>query len=536
MRDSNPFLSFWQAGYEGADHRNAAGRPVDMNLAVGHDRRCAADFDLLDTFAIRTIRESVGWRRSTRHGRIALRAAVARARAARARDIQIAWTLCHYGVPDDLTAAEFVRRFVEFCVTAAEALLPHQVGAPVFTCVNEISFLAWGLDTGQQFDARAFAGHDAKRVMLDATLAAQAALARCAPAARFVQVEPMIHVVPPPGRPDLIEACVRQCESQFEVWDALHAAGVLDLVGVNHYHASQWELGSEKRLAWHLGDPRRKPLGDLLTEAWRRYQRPLVLSETSHIGSGRGDWLLDIAGEVARARAEDVPVLGVCLYPVIDRPDWERPSHWHKSGLWDLEVATSAGALRPPRRTLDRLYAADLRRAQAHVAGHSSRLLPRREDASLRALLLLSPWRWDELPAGPRSVLTRIARRQPVVVVEPASPSDDPSALRQATPAPNVRLLTPRMSLDGVASAEARRARVGEFVRDFLRTEALRVGAVWHFESTTREELTHSRGARFVKDYARRWVGPCAQRRGQARAARLAMRLAAALTASRDGG
>lgn len=536
MESDTPFASFWQAGYEGADHRNAQGLLVDMNLAVGHDRRCGADFALLEPFGIRTVRESVGWRRSWRRGRLNLRAALARARAARDLDIQIAWTLCHYGVPDEVTARDFVPRFVDFCVAAAEALLPYQVGVPVLTCINEISFLAWGHDAGEQFDGRTFAGSEPKRVMIEATLAATETLRRCAPHARFLQVEPMIHVVPPVDRPDLAAACAAQCATQFEVWDTLAAAGALDLVGVNHYHASQWEFGSGKRLQWHLGDPRRLPLSALFAHAWRRYGRPLVLSETSHIGSGRGDWLLDIAGEVARARAEDVPVLGVCLYPILDRPDWERPSHWHKSGLWDLEVATSAGALRPPRRTQDMLYAADLRRAQAHVAGHSPRLLPRREDASLRALLLLSPWRWDELPVGPRWVLTRIARRQPVVVVEPASPSDDPSVLRQATPAPNVRLLTPRMSLDGGTSAEAQRARVGDVVRDFLRAEALRVGAVWHFASITREVLSHLRGARFVKDYARRWVGPCPRRRGQARAARLAIRLAAALTVSRDGG
>jgi hypothetical protein len=27
---------------------------------------------------------------------------------------------------------------------------------------------------------------------------------------------------------------------------------------------------------------------------------------------------------------------GACLYPIIDRPDWEDPGHWHNSGLWDL--------------------------------------------------------------------------------------------------------------------------------------------------------------------------------------------------------
>jgi hypothetical protein len=32
-----------------------------------------------------------------------------------------------------------------------------------------------------------------------------------------------------------------------------------------------------------------------------------------------------------------VPVEGICLYPILDRPDWHDPDHWHHSGLWDLQ-------------------------------------------------------------------------------------------------------------------------------------------------------------------------------------------------------
>jgi hypothetical protein len=60
-----------------------------------------------------------------------------------------------------------------------------------------------------------------------------------------------------------------------------------------------------------------------------------------------------------------VPVEGICLYPVIDRPDWDDPEHWHNSGLWDLR--------RDARDRLERVlceaYAADLRHAQALLGG-----------------------------------------------------------------------------------------------------------------------------------------------------------------------
>ena len=62
--------------------------------------------------------------------------------------------------------------------------------------------------------------------------------------------------------------------------------------------------------------------------------------------------------------APGVPVEGVCLYPVIDRPDWEDANHWHNSGLFDL-VREPDGTL---RRVLNEEYAGALGEAQATVA------------------------------------------------------------------------------------------------------------------------------------------------------------------------
>jgi hypothetical protein len=89
----------------------------------------------------------------------------------------------------------------------------------------------------------------------------------------------------------------------------------------------------------------------------------VVVSETSHFGAGRGRWISEVAEEVAKARAAGVVVEGLCIYPVIDRPDWENPDHWHQSGLWELK-RDSTGQL---QRVLCREYAEDLRRAQIRV-------------------------------------------------------------------------------------------------------------------------------------------------------------------------
>ena len=51
-----------------------------------------------------------------------------------------------------------------------------------------------------------------------------------------------------------------------------------------------------------------------------------------------------------------MPILGVCLYPIVDRCGWDDARHWHNSGLWDLSSDVD-GRL---RRIVNREYAAVL--------------------------------------------------------------------------------------------------------------------------------------------------------------------------------
>jgi hypothetical protein len=51
---------------------------------------------------------------------------------------------------------------------------------------------------------------------------------------------------------------------------------------------------------------------------------------------------------------------GACLYPILDRFDWEDRNHWHNCGLWDLQL-NGAGRY---RRVLNPEYARALRDAQ----------------------------------------------------------------------------------------------------------------------------------------------------------------------------
>ena len=45
-----------------------------------------------------------------------------------------------------------------------------------------------------------------------------------------------------------------------------------------------------------------------------------------------------IGQECAAVLREGLPLWGVCLYPIVDRPDWDHLDPWHQSGLWDADL------------------------------------------------------------------------------------------------------------------------------------------------------------------------------------------------------
>lgn len=202
--------------------------------------------------------------------------------------------------------------------------------------MNEISFVSWGISVGL-FTCEAIAEADradaAKQQLVRATLAACDAIWLADPRARLLHCDPLIHIVPDPADPASDVLARDMCDTQYQAWDMLSgrrnpelggAPRYLDLIGVNYYHDNQWEQGSNRRLYWHLGDSRRLPLHQMLQQVWQRYQRPLLLAETSHVGSGRGSWILEIAAQVAQALLAGVELHGICLYPILDRPLWRR--------------------------------------------------------------------------------------------------------------------------------------------------------------------------------------------------------------------
>ncbi len=375
------FRSFWLAGFESACQITRTGRRLDMIAETQHDAQASGDYARIRELGMRAARDGIRWPLIERAGRFSFASLAPMAAAARQQGIQVIWNICHYGWPTDIDifAPAFVDRFARFCRATADFFAAQSDEVPFYTPINEISFLAWA--AGSQayiYPCQRGRGLELKRQLVRAAIAGCEAIWDVDPRARFVHVDPLIHVVTPRGRPELADAAAAQRAGQFEAWDMLAgrahpdlggAPRYLDVMGLNFYHANQWEHpgdDAEARLRWEdtPRDKRWVPLHQLLAEVYERYRRPLFISETSHFGIGRGPWIAEIAAEVQLARAAGTPIEGICIYPILDRPDWDNLEHWHNSGLWDLRPDAN-GRL---ERVLDRAYAAELRRAQAQLA------------------------------------------------------------------------------------------------------------------------------------------------------------------------
>jgi beta-glucosidase/6-phospho-beta-glucosidase/beta-galactosidase len=363
-------------GFESACHINATGHRLDMLAATQHDRFVVEDYRNLRTMRIETARDTVRWHRIERapaeYDFSSLEPFID---AANETGVEIIWDLLHYGWPDDLDihSPAFVDRFAAFCAATARHLRARIPGTRFYTPINELSFFAWAAgEVGWFFPFDRHRGGELKRQLVRAWIAGVDAIRGVDPAARIVSVEPVIHTVPTPGSdPALSES---QNNSQWEAWDMIAgrvspelggAERYLDVIGVNFYHDNQWEVPGGEKIHWHIlpRDPRWVPFNRLLHGAYTRYERPIIIGETSHVGSGRAEWIRELTDEVIIAVQNGVPLEGICLYPIIDRFEWNDPTHWHNSGLWDFSIEDGVF-----RRVLNAEYAAELTRSQLRLA------------------------------------------------------------------------------------------------------------------------------------------------------------------------
>ena len=495
------------AGYEGADHVNSAGCPLSMNEANQHWQQLDEDYALLGRFGIRSVRESIGWRVTEQQGDAGFERLRRHAELAEKHGIEVIWSVMHYGWPADidLMSPAFVERFSVFSEKVARTLRSVSSGRRFYQPINEISFLAWALSaTGLMQHARRtlFGGNGpaVKMQLVRAALRACEAIGGVDPDARFMHSDPLIHVVATPGAlPEALEAARRHSASIFEAWDMLcgrsepqlgGSARHLDVIGLNYYHDNQWTSQGEgaEPLHWHLGDPRRKPLGELLDSVWQRYQAPMLMAETSHVGEGRGQWLGDVAREVSQCRARGMPLEGICLYPAIDRHGWDDVSHWHNSGLWDVEAPRLDASPGLSKRILCEPYAEQLWRWQRHLPGGPR---PSAEASSpcksinfrgtdMPTIIVFSHLRWNFVYQRPQHLLSRLAKNYQIIFMEEPVPNGA-DFIEHLTPAPNVEVLRPHVTSSIAGFHDDHLPVLQSHLADFIRERGIDDYLVWFY-------------------------------------------------------
>ena len=352
----NPFKSFWMAGFECTDKLNVFGKRVDFLNTTGHLQMLAEDYDNLKVFKIKTIREGIRWSQVEKKPYEYDWSTVAfMMQCASQNQIQQVWDICHFGFPDDLTPLHplFSKRFSALCRAFIRFYRSIDTKSTiVITPINEVSFLSWlGGDVGATVPYCRGYGWEVKYALMKAYISGIQAIKEEDDNTRILTTEPLVNMVPPFNATEEQQARARVMhEHQFQVLEILSGRmcpelngkpEYLDILGLNYYHNNQWITGTFEFLPWKNdnNDPRWQSLSQLLMNVYKRYQKPLVLSEISHPQEHRPYWLDFVANECALVVAEDIPLWGICWYPIIDRPDWDHFTPWHKAGIWDIEIS-----------------------------------------------------------------------------------------------------------------------------------------------------------------------------------------------------
>ena len=341
------FPSFFAGGFECSSHRRFDGRRLDLIAATRHDEWAREDYRRLQSVDIHTARDGIRWHLvETRPGCYDWSSVLPMLRAARETGQTVIWDVLHYGWPDhlDIWSADWVRAFERFA-SAFARLVEAELPAPhFFAPVNEPSFFAFAGGTRGFFAPHARnRGPSLKTQLARAAIGASGAILSHLPQARLVHTDPLIHVQNHPERPQNRATARRYNSAQFAVWDAIcgreqpELGGdpqFLDIVGANYYVHNQWFHPGGHGAMIAPSHSSHRPLRHLLREVWNRYQRPLFLAETGIEGEARAPWLAYIGNEIRALLAEEIPVSGVCLYPICNHPGWDNDRHC-PNGLWD---------------------------------------------------------------------------------------------------------------------------------------------------------------------------------------------------------
>jgi hypothetical protein len=338
------FERFFLAGFECSDHRREDGRRLDLLSSTRHGEFAAADYARVISSGMSACRDGVSWVRTEPRPGVFDFSELARRYSAVPDKLTVIWDLMHFGYPDhvDVFAVDFPDRFTAYARAVAHWMSDHGAAEPaMFSLINEMSFLSWaGGDVACLNPFCLARGDELKMQLVLGTIGAIEAIREILPAARFIHAEPVIHILAPPDNPRLWRKVDCDNAYQYEALDMLSGKvwprlgghpKYLDIVGLNFYPDNQF---TPDGVTIHQGSPRYKPFSSMLLESWRRFARPLLITETGSEGDARVPWLRYVADECVAALEAGCELHGLTLYPILNHPGWLDDRHCH-NGLWD---------------------------------------------------------------------------------------------------------------------------------------------------------------------------------------------------------
>lgn len=343
------FGSFFMAGFECSSHRRRDGVRLDLVRATSHDKHVFNDYALCAELGFRTFRDGVRWHLIEKDpGKYDWSSWMPALEAGERLGVQVIWDLFHYGSPDhiDQASPDFPARFTDFAM-AAVAMQQSISGHPPMICpVNEISFMSWAVEVGYFRPVGPREQGWFKRQLVRAATRSARAIRQEWPQAFLTWAEPLVHVAPHDHRRQVRRAAEDRRQGQFEAYDWLMGIAqpelggdpsLVDAVGLNFYPHNQWYLDGP---TIPMGHHEYRPLADMLMEVAKRYNKPIILSETGAEGTGKPSWLHYVCDEVRQAMDGGTRIGGICWYPITAYPGWDNSRH-AEAGL--LSSITSNG-------------------------------------------------------------------------------------------------------------------------------------------------------------------------------------------------